>query len=56
MQTKYDMVIQAGIAGSFSDGLQPGEVVLVREKIDSKLDIQIRLYETERNYVEYPVG
>ena len=29
---------------------------ILREKIDSKLDIQIRLYETERNYVEYPVG
>src|SRR5688500_11134041 len=31
MQTKYDMVIQAGIAGSFTAELQPGEVVLVRE-------------------------
>ncbi len=28
---------------------------ILREKIDSKLDVQIRLYETERNYVEYPV-
>jgi 6-pyruvoyltetrahydropterin/6-carboxytetrahydropterin synthase len=28
---------------------------ILRKKIDSKLDIQIRLYETERNYVEYPV-
>ncbi len=28
---------------------------ILREKVDSKLDIQIRLYETERNYVEYPV-
>jgi futalosine hydrolase len=31
VQTKYDMVIQAGIAGSFTNDLQPGEVVLVRE-------------------------
>ena len=29
---------------------------ILRERIDPKLDIQIRLYETERNYVEYPVG
>ena len=28
---------------------------ILREKIDSKFDLQIRLYETERNYVEYPV-
>ena len=28
---------------------------ILREQIDPKLDIQIRLYETERNYVEYPV-
>ena len=27
---------------------------ILREKIDSKLDLQIRLYETERNFVEYP--
>ena len=27
---------------------------LLREKIDSKLEMQIRLYETERNFVEYP--
>ncbi len=31
LQTKYDFVIQAGIAGSFTYNLQPGEVVLVRE-------------------------
>jgi futalosine hydrolase len=31
LQTKYDFVIQAGIAGSFTDDLQRGEVVLVRE-------------------------
>lgn len=28
---------------------------LLRPKIDSKLDLQIRLYETPRNFVEYPV-
>lgn len=27
---------------------------LLRQKIDAKLDLQIRLYETERNFVEYP--
>ena len=29
---------------------------ILREKIDPAFDLQIRLYETERNYVEYPVG
>lgn len=28
---------------------------ILREKIDAKFDLQIRLYETERNFVEYPV-
>ena len=28
---------------------------ILRERIDSKFDLQIRLYETERNFVEYPV-
>jgi 6-pyruvoyltetrahydropterin/6-carboxytetrahydropterin synthase len=28
---------------------------LLRPHIDTKLDLQIRLYETERNFVEYPV-
>lgn len=28
---------------------------LLRDKIDPKLYMQIRLYETERNFVEYPV-
>jgi 6-pyruvoyltetrahydropterin/6-carboxytetrahydropterin synthase len=28
---------------------------LLRPKLDVKLDMQIRLYETERNFVEYPV-
>jgi 6-pyruvoyltetrahydropterin/6-carboxytetrahydropterin synthase len=27
---------------------------LLRAKINSAQDLQIRLYETERNYVEYP--
>jgi len=29
---------------------------ILREKIDKNLDLQIRLYETERNFVEYPVN
>lgn len=28
---------------------------LLRGEIDKSLDLQIRLYETERNFVEYPV-
>ena len=28
---------------------------LLRVKIDPKLELQVRLYETERNFVEYPV-
>ena len=28
---------------------------LLRPKIDSNLELQIRLYETERNFVEYPI-
>ena len=27
---------------------------ILREQIDLKIDLQIRLYETERNFVEYP--
>ena len=27
---------------------------ILREQIDAKLDLNIRLYETERNFVEYP--
>lgn len=27
---------------------------ILRNKIDEKLDLQVRLYETERNFVEYP--
>lgn len=27
---------------------------LLRTKLDPKLDLQVRLYETERNFVEYP--
>lgn len=29
---------------------------ILREKIDSKIDLSIKLYETERNFVEYPAG
>jgi 6-pyruvoyltetrahydropterin/6-carboxytetrahydropterin synthase len=29
---------------------------ILREKIDSKLDLKITLYETERNFVEYPAS
>lgn len=29
---------------------------ILRKKIDSKLDVQVRLYETPRNFVEYPVA
>ena len=28
---------------------------ILRSKIDKRLDMQVRLYETERNFVEYPV-
>ncbi len=28
---------------------------ILREKIELKFDLQVRLYETERNFVEYPV-
>jgi 6-pyruvoyltetrahydropterin/6-carboxytetrahydropterin synthase len=28
---------------------------ILRGKIDKRLDMQVRLYETERNFVEYPV-
>ena len=28
---------------------------LLRNKIESKFDLQIKLYETPRNYVEYPI-
>jgi 6-pyruvoyltetrahydropterin/6-carboxytetrahydropterin synthase len=28
---------------------------LLRPKLDPKFDLQIRLYETERNFVEYPI-
>lgn len=29
---------------------------ILRKKIDVKYDLKITLYETERNYVEYPAG
>lgn len=29
---------------------------ILRERIDAKYDVHVRLYETERNFVEYPVN
>jgi 6-pyruvoyltetrahydropterin/6-carboxytetrahydropterin synthase len=29
---------------------------ILRDKIDAKFDLQVRLYETERNFVDYPVN
>lgn len=29
---------------------------ILREKIDQKFELQVRLYETERNFVEYPAS
>ncbi|MEP2024990.1 MAG: 6-carboxytetrahydropterin synthase [Reichenbachiella sp.] len=29
---------------------------LLRSEIEEKYDLKIKLYETERNYVEYPIG
>jgi len=29
---------------------------ILRPQIDASLDLQVRLYETERNFVEYPAG
>ncbi len=29
---------------------------ILREKIDRRLDMQVRLYETERNFVEFPIN
>ena len=29
---------------------------ILRAKIEAKFDLQVRLYETERNFVEYPVA
>lgn len=29
---------------------------ILRKRIDSALDLQVRLYETERNFVEYPAN
>jgi 6-pyruvoyltetrahydropterin/6-carboxytetrahydropterin synthase len=28
---------------------------ILRKKIDATLDLKVRLYETDRNFVEYPV-
>ncbi len=38
-QTKYDLVIQAGIAGTFNNKFKPGDVVIVRQ--DTFADIGI---------------
>ncbi|MBC7536466.1 MAG: futalosine hydrolase [Ferruginibacter sp.] len=38
-QIDYDMVIQAGIAGSFTPGLQPGEIVFVKRDCFADLGI-----------------
>jgi 6-pyruvoyltetrahydropterin/6-carboxytetrahydropterin synthase len=29
---------------------------ILRSRIDEKLDLQIRLYETDRNFAEYPAS
>jgi 6-pyruvoyltetrahydropterin/6-carboxytetrahydropterin synthase len=29
---------------------------ILREQIDARFDLQVRLYETERNFVEYPAN
>jgi 6-pyruvoyltetrahydropterin/6-carboxytetrahydropterin synthase len=29
---------------------------ILREKLSAELELQVRLYETERNFVEYPAG
>jgi 6-pyruvoyltetrahydropterin/6-carboxytetrahydropterin synthase len=29
---------------------------ILRDKIDTKYDLKVKLYETERNYVEYPAN
>jgi 6-pyruvoyltetrahydropterin/6-carboxytetrahydropterin synthase len=29
---------------------------ILRDKVEANLELQIRLYETERNFVEYPAG
>ncbi|HMQ00508.1 MAG TPA: 6-carboxytetrahydropterin synthase [Cyclobacteriaceae bacterium] len=29
---------------------------ILREKLDPKFDLKVKLYETERNYVEYPAN
>ncbi len=38
-QKKFDMVIQAGIAGSFNDAIQPGDVVTVNEEFVADMGV-----------------
>ncbi|MBK8521573.1 MAG: futalosine hydrolase [Chitinophagaceae bacterium] len=39
-QVDYDLIIQAGIAGSFSDEMTPGQVVLVKQDCFADLGIE----------------
>lgn len=40
LQNSYDLVIQAGIAGSFNKKLQPGEVVIIEKDVFGDLGIE----------------
>ena len=39
-QIEYDLVIQAGIAGSFTNDIQPGQVVLIRQDCFGDLGLE----------------
>jgi futalosine hydrolase len=39
-QIEYDLVIQAGIAGSFNNEIQPGEIVLIRQDCFGDLGLE----------------
>ena len=50
-QKKYDLVLQAGIAGSFNNKLQPGQVVIVQQDTFADIGMEdagefISIYET----------
>ena len=45
LQSKYDLIIQAGIAGSFSNTLQPGQTALVKQDCFADLG-----FEENQNY------
>jgi len=50
-QKKYDFVLQAGIAGTFKDNLQPGQVVIVQQDTFADIGMEdagefISIYET----------